>query len=110
MAVPPTSLVPATLSGRPEDPTVVIIYDLLIIIGFIVCTAVLLTAVISRRIIRSRPWYIFMGFSSWWAIQHQLLVGNQLTLVPPPHPLCLLQSSFIYAAPPAITFSLIFVH
>ncbi|KAH8817906.1 hypothetical protein DL96DRAFT_1715613 [Flagelloscypha sp. PMI_526] len=107
MAAPQNSAAPTPSGANSVDATLVALFDLLLIVGFFVCTAVLLTAVFSKRIVRSRQWYIFMGFGSWWAIQHQLLLGHQLTPGPPPHFLCLLQSSFIYAAPPANTFCLL---
>ncbi|KAH8817908.1 hypothetical protein DL96DRAFT_1623723 [Flagelloscypha sp. PMI_526] len=89
------------------SPTLVITFDVLLIVGFVVCTGVLLTACTSKRIVRSRPWYIFMGLGSFWSIQYSLLLGNQLTIGPPPPFLCLIQSSFIYAAPPGNVLALL---
>ncbi|KAH8817915.1 hypothetical protein DL96DRAFT_1623743 [Flagelloscypha sp. PMI_526] len=86
---------------------VVIVFDTLLLLGFLVSMASLLTAGISKRIVRSRQWFIFMGFASWWSIQYLLLFGNQLTSTLPPHAICLIQSGFVYAAPPATAFALL---
>ncbi|KAH8817922.1 hypothetical protein DL96DRAFT_1623746 [Flagelloscypha sp. PMI_526] len=86
---------------------VVMVFDILLLLGFLVSTASLLTAGLSKRIVRSSQWFIFMGFASFWSIQHLLLVGNQLTPTIPPHAICLVQSSFGYAAPPATAFALL---
>ncbi|KAH8817909.1 hypothetical protein DL96DRAFT_1623726 [Flagelloscypha sp. PMI_526] len=85
----------------------VIGFDVLLIVGFFPCTAVLLTAAFSKRVVRSPQWFVFMAFGSWWSIQHLLLLGNQLTSRAPPHALCLIQSALIYAAPPATALSLL---
>ncbi|KAH8817914.1 hypothetical protein DL96DRAFT_1623741 [Flagelloscypha sp. PMI_526] len=89
------------------NPTVITVFDVLLIVGFVACTAVLLTAWLSKTIIRSRPWYILMGLTSFWSIQYLFLLGNQYTDSPPPRAVCLIQSSFVYAAPPANMFALL---
>ncbi|KAH8799298.1 hypothetical protein DL96DRAFT_876428 [Flagelloscypha sp. PMI_526] len=86
---------------------VVIAYDTLLISGFFISTTVFLTAALSKRIVRSFQWFIFMGFASWWSIQYLLLVGNQTTSTPPPRTLCLIQSASHYAAPSGTSFGLL---
>ncbi|KAH8799297.1 hypothetical protein DL96DRAFT_1687959 [Flagelloscypha sp. PMI_526] len=86
---------------------VVIACDVLLTSGFFVSTAGLLTAGLSKRVLRSSQWFIFMAFASWWSIQYLLLVGNQLTGDSPPHALCLVQSASVYAAAPGTAFALL---
>ncbi|KAH8833281.1 hypothetical protein DL96DRAFT_1705284 [Flagelloscypha sp. PMI_526] len=85
-------------------------YNILQISGFLATSCITLTAYFSRRIQRSRNWYMAMFMWMWWCIPYSLLMlsGHQLdvkTVPVPPRALCTIQAAFIYASPSSAGFA-----
>ncbi|KAH8833268.1 hypothetical protein DL96DRAFT_1677449 [Flagelloscypha sp. PMI_526] len=92
------------------NPTIIAGYNILQCLGFLATSCITLTAYFSRRIQRSRNWYLAMAMWTWWNIPYSLLMlsGHQLDVkkVPvPPRALCTIQAAFIYASPSSAAFA-----
>ncbi|PPQ84888.1 hypothetical protein CVT24_013069, partial [Panaeolus cyanescens] len=80
------------------DVGLIVAFDILYILGFVLVTAILLTAWLSSQVQRSSLWFLFLGSWSVASFANLLLLGNQ-TNRNPNKALCLIQASLIYASP-----------
>ncbi|KAH8804026.1 hypothetical protein DL96DRAFT_1563301 [Flagelloscypha sp. PMI_526] len=94
----------------PPNPIHIAVYNTLNIVGFLANFSITLTAYFSRRIHRSRNWYLAMMTWTWWNIPYLLLMlgGHQLdvkTVPVAPRALCTIQAALIYSGPPTVAFA-----
>ncbi|KAL0945466.1 hypothetical protein HGRIS_000955 [Hohenbuehelia grisea] len=84
----------------------VAIYNTFLIIGLLILTLVLVTAILSRQVQRASTWFMFITAWIIVAISYLLLGGSQLIVRQKlSWGLCLAQAAFIYASIPATAFA-----
>lgn len=95
---------PKYITGEDLHPRLVQAFIALQIIGGSVFILVVLSALVAQRRGGSRHITFFSFCFSWivFCLSYSLLsfAGQQLALPGPDHGLCLVQSAFVYAAPP----------
>ncbi|KAK1227464.1 hypothetical protein PQX77_009527 [Marasmius sp. AFHP31] len=78
-------------------------FNALQILGFVLCTLVFVTAVLSKTVRRTSLWFCFMGaWIPWCAVHSLLFLTGYQAEDKPPFGLCLLQASLVYAFPPCV--------
>ncbi|KAF9444668.1 hypothetical protein P691DRAFT_736113 [Macrolepiota fuliginosa MF-IS2] len=83
----------------PSDRTLVILFDVLVLMAVVLLLCTLLPAVFSKNVYRSIGWYNLMTAWLVYSLSYGLLVGRQVESADPPLDLCLFQTSLIYAVP-----------
>lgn len=81
-----------------QHHTLIIVFDVFVLLGFILFLCTLLPAVFSRAVQRSVAWYSLMTAWVVYSLSYGLLVGRQEGPEPPLN-ICLLQTLLIYAVP-----------
>jgi len=93
----------SSLSSEP-----IIIFDTVAVVATISLALTLAPAVFSANVHRSKPWYSMITTMMVFPLLYLLNVGSQFNNeAAPPIGLCILQTGFIYAGPPACTISVL---
>ncbi|KAF9446820.1 hypothetical protein P691DRAFT_776575 [Macrolepiota fuliginosa MF-IS2] len=88
------------VSDTPASFGLVVLFDTVTILSFVLIVIIVATAYLSKYVQRRRVWYGQMVQWMIYCISYMLLFRFQRD-TEPPRLLCLLQASFIYACPPA---------
>ncbi|KAF9446234.1 hypothetical protein P691DRAFT_708956, partial [Macrolepiota fuliginosa MF-IS2] len=87
--------------------TLVVLFDILVLVAVILLLCTLLPAVFSKNVHRSVGWYNLMITWLVYSLSYGLLVGRQVESIEPPLGLCLFQTLLIYAVPALVSVSMV---
>src|SRR5438105_2904963 len=92
-----TNLTDYRQSGTPAPLAVIVSFDVLAGLGFVLLIVTLLTALTSKYIKRLPTWYSLIVSGIIFAASNLLLLRNQRSTAHPPFGLCVTQAGLVYA-------------